>query len=334
MTRASRAKRALRGLALLSGAVALAASCVPVTEELNPRGAILIRTEPSPTTRGAPLTTSDGWTVYVEDIVVMALFSAGVGDVGSGNIEEQLFRASEPTEAIIRAVQAGPAAAQLRYTRWRIGRPRSSTEIGAGIDEGLRARFDAVGDGETLGNCGGITPNFRLGPSLHLRVRAEKGGRTVRLDLALLRSRIPSMTVRSVDVRANDLTPAPFPIVAEELFKNEQGALVFDDLARADSDGDGEITGQELCDTRVPLVPSQDADASPDADANPDANANADANADADADANADASAGADADANADASADAGADANADAGPTTIPLVEVLRTRANRLFGP
>lgn len=312
---------ARRALAAASIAMALRATsaCVPATEELRPRGALLVRTEPSPAARGAPMITADGWTVYVEDLVLMILLSAAADEVGSGDTQERLVRGSAPTETLVRAIQAGPALAQARLTRWRVGRPREATEIDEGISEEVVARFARTGDGERAGTCGGIPANFRVGPSVSVRVRAERDGRVVRLDLAVLRGLLPAVAQVPAVVAPNQSVPATVPIVAERLFTDDDGVIRFDAFAAADTDGDGFLTPDELCDALTPPLPGDAGDG--------DAEAGA---ADADAGVgDAEAPDGDTGDVGAPDAADAG-----DAGSRRPPLLDTLRTRASRLLGP
>jgi hypothetical protein len=77
-----------------------------------------------------------------------------------------------------------------------------------------------------------------------LVVRGERAGAVVRLDLAIGDTGASASDL-TVNVAPNALVKARVEVAAEALF-SEEGRLVFDDVANADTDGDGTVSPLEL----------------------------------------------------------------------------------------
>jgi len=233
--------RSMRALAV-SALVGLAA-CVPAAAETEPRGAVGLRTEPSAGSRGETFQTSDGWDVTVETFVLQVAVSAATHDpeypeqVGGGDI---VFRGGAREDLVVVGVRAGPAFGLVTFT-WATASDGIGTltaEI-RDVPPEIVQRFLAPPLGGSLDG-----PTFVIGPSMIVVGRAQKGERRVGFDLAL---RAPiERHAAPVVVEANALALAPTRIVVEALFTNEAGELVFDDVAVADSNGDGVLTPEEL----------------------------------------------------------------------------------------
>ncbi len=257
--------------------IAALLSCVPASEKAPPAGAIGVVTEPSAAARGDPFTTADGWTVRIEGFALQLLLNASsttndaTGFGGYGSSEAHRFDASKSTEIFAPGVRAGAATATIklngRYVRdGDDGYDDRSVTFGLTPD--VDARFLARADvypGALL--HGSYEPS--LGPSIRLKVRAERGGRVVAFDLTFYadsgyfghfgpvgdggsppdfgphgRDSIPNF---SREVQGDALVTAPLRIVAEALFVDETtSALAFDDFAKADVDNDGVLTGAEF----------------------------------------------------------------------------------------
>jgi hypothetical protein len=250
----------------LAVVLGVASACVPRTAAVAPRGAIAIATVPSPGSRGEPFVTTDGWTVRVEQLVLLARFSAtsghGTGDPRelkprTGEARAWLFRASDPVEPIVRAIDEGPARALIEF---EVGfaifggglhvneEPR---RIVRAVDGALEQRFREAADNEGERCVRGDAECFEFGPSFHLVATAERGTRTERVDLAPLYGGIGRISIseeREVPtvVVANELTRVELPVRAEALFTDEEGTLLFDDIAGADTNGDGIVSTAEL----------------------------------------------------------------------------------------
>jgi hypothetical protein len=262
----------VRGLA-----AAVAIACVPSTNTTGskPRGGITVVTVPSPATRGETFVTSDGWTVHVETLVLCANVEAYLNgllpDGGSfhaadwgddplsgdnppreGEGSAWLFRASDPIEAVIRAVQVGPANVSLGSRCYRYGKYDEAPLV-RDLSPPIQARFTRAADG-----CEDDRPPRSRecytvgGPALYVSAEGTKDERSLKLDVTLPRGALnrpdlgEPLRLPTVLVQANQLTRMKVGIDAERLFTISSNKLVFDDIARADMDGDGNVTGREL----------------------------------------------------------------------------------------
>lgn len=239
------------------GAVVAFTACVPASEALPPAGAGGFATQPSPATRGEPFVTEDGWTVRIEKVVLSCWVTTAppLGSsyngrrYGSGG---WLFDASKPVALYAPEVSIGPAVVDisLRGNYVYVGRDNNresrrildvSPEVversNAPPDEG----FEDAYFGDDLRYPAGD------GPSVLLAVRAERAGRVERLDLALGITSYSGFGGRfSVDIVEDTVVTRPVGVSVEELFRDGKGRLAFDELAAADTDGDGTITIAEL----------------------------------------------------------------------------------------
>jgi hypothetical protein len=270
------AAQAVRRIAVACAILALVpAACVPATDESAPRGAVGLVTHPSAATFGEPFVTSDGWTVHVETLAIQAFFVAVPNDGKEGGFGgTYIFRASDEQQFVVPGIPAGRAKATLTLTR-RLITPGDDPGLADppalhGVEPALDARFGRAGDGDIFLDVppgvvglpgeadagadstknGGST---NLGPSLVLVARGEKAGRTVRLDVSF--DGVASAHDQFVDVKADALTNTRLLVRAEALFTREDGFLTFDDVARADLDGDGNISAAELRHFDVPSCP-------------------------------------------------------------------------------
>jgi hypothetical protein len=229
-----------------------AAACVPATDEREPRGAAGFLTDPSPASRQEPFTTSDGWTVRIETLAMNATVyayaqSAGGGYSGGGG-EGYLFDGAAATQIFVPALPVGRynVNAQFSYGYVYDGRVSQRYE-NFGVDEDVERRMTTRAD---------VPPdayNSDYAPSIVIIASAERLGRVVRLDAGLATSTFYSSgsgigTGPSVEVRANTVALLRLGVHAEALFDRE-GALVFDDIAAADRNGDGRVTEAELAAT-------------------------------------------------------------------------------------
>lgn len=239
----------------------LLAGCVPPTDELAPAGAAGFVTEPSPASRGEPFTTDDGWTVRFEELVLQGwAVATPVDETRDGyrqDAEPTRWNARDRTQIFARAMFVGP---------WRVNvTPFSvyysplhrddATVLSQNVDPKLARRFiePANDDVIDIGSSGT--------PVAVMIVRAEKEGRSIRLDAALSRSSTSSAEIERaprIEVRANALTTLPLTISAERLFlasSRETGAgerVEFEPFAAADADGDGNLTNDELRSATAP----------------------------------------------------------------------------------
>lgn len=221
-------------------ATATIAACVPASEKLPPRGAAGFDTVPSAATTGEPFTTTDGWTVRVEKLVIQTSVAASLPNLGYGTSMPYVFDAQKPASVYARALPVGSVTVSLAlYGRY------ISTEgdyrdrvVPINVDDETNERFNRLPD---EGEDSGYTP----GPSVILAVHAERDGRVVTFDMAL---NVTSAGVRSfdeafgipVEVREDSLSTVELPIDAALFFP------VFDDVAASDADGDGTVTALEL----------------------------------------------------------------------------------------
>ncbi|MBX3225804.1 MAG: hypothetical protein KIT84_30495 [Labilithrix sp.] len=255
-----------RALALL-----VLGACVPATEELNPRGGVVARLSPSAETAGTSFTSVDGWTVTIERFAVRASVSAQVLRVESdrpygygGGGYPRILAPNDACELKLTAMSPGPAAAYIELrSRYAEYEPLAGESL-CGIDDDLRERFDRRADGSSRYEASFPGEfEYRSTPSLVLLARAEKAGRALRLELGLDAELYGPTKAGLVPVTivANEGAPIRVRVDAAALFvpPERRGQQIrFDDVAAADADGDGVVTGGELAD--VDLVDCEPVD--------------------------------------------------------------------------
>lgn len=219
----------------------LVASCVPASEKLPARGAAGFDTVPSAATTGEPFTTSDGWTVRVEKLVIQTSVAASLPNRGYGTSIPWIFDAQKPASVYARALPVGPITVSLSlYGRYISDRDTEYFDRveRIDVDDETNARFNRLPD---EGQDSGYTP----GPSVLLVFRAERDGRVVTGDMALnVTAAGPASFDEAfgipVEVREDALATVQLPIDAATFFPD------FDDIAASDADGDGTVTAIEL----------------------------------------------------------------------------------------
>ena len=235
----------------------LAIACVPSTVETNPAGGIEVRVHPSAASRGEPFTTSDGWTVTVERLAVQGDFVA-TSLKGDGVHGAFTFSTATEQSLVIVAVPVGVAVVTPALSGRLIGGEApmvlSDAPASHGIDADLNARFERLADSST--GSGDASPTSTVlfdggpikleqGPAFVLAAHGSKGDRTVRFDLSVADFESPSGA--TLKVAADALTPVDFTAHAEALFgREDDGAVIFDDIVAADTDGDGVVSPAEL----------------------------------------------------------------------------------------
>lgn len=265
---------------VLAAASVLAFGCVPASDELPPTGAAGFVTAPSPATRGEPFTTDDGWLLRIEKVALSVWVQAsgasydydGIYDgrrYGSGG---WLFDAARPTVVYAPEISPGgvSVSAMLRGNYLFVGRenPRDRRRL-VGVAPEIAARFNQPPDEGFDDSYGGLYGRYPSGdgPSILLAVRAERAGRTERMEIVLaVETYSGSTTSRGVllNVREDDVVAGTLDIRAEELFRGGAGRLAFDEFAAADVDHDGTVTIAELraarttckCPVTAPAHPS------------------------------------------------------------------------------
>lgn len=280
-------RRVVRHVALSLALCSTLAACVPSTEESDPRGALGLTTVPSAGSRGEPFVTTDGWTIYVEELALLASIVGGAVDKRSESDNPEvlesshqgpyLFRASSPESFVAPGLPIGPGIVRLPLSRLEAGHVRTTAEPRdaetRNVPPELVARF--VRPSESFPPTSAPSSAFELGPSIVLVARAEKGDRVVRIDFAFHGAFRPFDGV-PLEIRANALNSAPVSVVAENLFAGLLGyeipcnagstedpaeqtpipsfssSPVFDDLASTDTDGDGILSAVELRTERAP----------------------------------------------------------------------------------
>lgn len=245
-------ERVLRRFIGAIAVVATAASCVPPGAQPDPRGAIGVTAEPSAATRGEPFVTTDGWTVRIERLVLFAMLTAVEANATEGEPAEGLFlwNAGERTELILRAVRAGPRVVQAQLqgeVHFSVEGSPPSFYTNMDVDPALEDRFRLPPDGLEAADVG----RFPKQPGVLLAVRAEKGDRSIRLDVSLVGR--DAKLRQPIEVRADTITFVELEVLAERLFilDPETESTGIQEIADADHDGDGVVTGAELRETIV-----------------------------------------------------------------------------------
>jgi hypothetical protein len=247
------------------------AACVPSTDESDPRGAVALDLTPSPASKGEPFVTSDGWTVHVDLLAVQIFFVVVPHDGEQGGLGGMyVFRASDSQRFVVVAIPATAASTNLTLVSRFIEDAANGLKYNGladppeshGVDRALDDRFEGrseasepLADGGVLdaavidGRRGPLNapsgpPDDDRGPSVILDARAEKDGRVVHLGVTF--DQAWDGLNGTTDVVADSLVSVSFPVRAEALFQRSDGALVFDDIAAADLDHDGEISPDEF----------------------------------------------------------------------------------------
>jgi hypothetical protein len=236
----------------LLGAIA----CVPATADPDPHGAVEVRVHPSPASRGEPFSTSDGWTVTVERLAVEADFVA-TPTAATAVHSAFTFSAAEDQSMIVVAVPAGPAVVVPLLSGRFIGGMEpmvlSDEPASHGVDAALSDRLERLADSAEAveepsvdaARDAGFFDFGPQGPAFILAARGTKGDKTVRFDLSVADLASPSGA--PLRIAADALTPVDFTAHAEALFTSEDdGAVIFGDIAAADTDGDGVVSPAEL----------------------------------------------------------------------------------------
>jgi hypothetical protein len=262
-----------RRVATIAAALVLVlalATCVPAGTDESPHGAAGIMIRPSPASRGQPLATADGWTIWVDRLAVQVLISAhDVSSSYTGGGALYAFSAASDQQFVIRALPVGQVLVGVSLT----GLENDETEAiladppaAHGIGPDIAARFqeqpDSVDpDGMPLGlrdlDAGFESSSFgglSFGPTIVIAVHAEKGERIVTFDLSLGEPDRDERR-RPLSIQPNAVANIDVPLDVEALFTNEAGVVVFDDIAAADIDGSGQISPEELRRLNVPPCP-------------------------------------------------------------------------------
>lgn len=227
-------KRAL----VLPLVVAALAACVPASEELPATGAAGFDLTPSPETASGTYVTADGWTVHVERFFVQVSVSATPLNLGYGNSEPYVFDATKPAQVFAPALPVGPARVNISL----YGRYPSYSDNDY-VDRVERINVDEETNDRFKGVRGADANVVYLGPSVIAVLRAENASRTVTLDAALRITTAPSFDDERgfrVEIPEDGIGAVPLFVHVEGLFGS------FDDVAAADANGDGRVTGEEL----------------------------------------------------------------------------------------
>lgn len=232
------------------------AGCVPASEPHEPAGAAGFVTEPSPASRGEPFTTDDGFTLHFEELVLQAYTSVSPAErverSYSAGTDRFRWNARDRVELFATALFVGPWRVRVElYDGLSSSSDESDDVVDRGVDPKLARRFrESADEGEEEQLDFGI--RLRHGPAALIILRAEKDGRSVRLDAAIGPSLYSTGNLDggpAFDVQANALVVRPLAISAERLFlgTTTQGQrFEFEPFAAADGDGDGHVTTDEL----------------------------------------------------------------------------------------
>ncbi len=236
-----------------AGALAVLASCVPADTRPVP-GTLTMTVSPSPAVANG-LVTADGWAV-VFDRVLVSMGNAGLGDTCANYGEANYDRILDVTK------QSGQKLGILHGigecdVDFRVEGPSVDALLGDGVTPDDKTRLRTPG-GDHYVKLGGI--------AAEIAVSATRAGVTKRFQLSL-RSRIryrdctlvPDSGKLAVDLKSTvDLT-YDLRIEAEAVLRDDVDAAAafrFDPFAKADTNGDGLVTLEEL--RAVPIATVRD----------------------------------------------------------------------------
>lgn len=247
---------------------ALVAACVPATEDTDPRGGVVARLVPSAETSGKTFQSHDGWNVTIDKFAVRAMLMAErpVGDTddfsgfigGSGRI--WIVAASERCELQAVAISVGPAVAYVSLAPRFSGFEKFKDELVCdAVDRQLLPYFERKADSAFPKYDSDSFDSFQNSPSLVLLAHAEKGGRTIRLELAIDSHSFRRDSAKGqtpTTIVANQGALVRIAVDASALFRENQrddsSDVSFDHVADADANGDGLVTGAELSAAKEP----------------------------------------------------------------------------------
>lgn len=252
----------MKRLACVLAAVSIGVACVPPTEKRNPAGAAGFVTEPSAAARGGALTSSDGWTVVFDKLIVQASVTVEPFDfdpTDSGSADRWFLNGRVAQSFFTRALETGNWAVRAELGQGYFPEPDEDDDhffepvMNLGLQDEDVPRFRRPAD-VSASAVGG-----RSGPSILVSLHATKGTREARLD-ATIAEPVPEASLSKEArfelraVRADTVAAGPLGIAPEKLLYRPDGVFVFDPIANADTDGDGRVTALEL--SRAPSEPA------------------------------------------------------------------------------
>ncbi len=246
----------------------LACTCVPPTDDRDPRGAAGVRTAPSEATRGTPFVTDDGWTVTIDALYlrtqVLAFGEVGADDdddAATGGFEQYLWDAREPQELWAPGVAEGQATVRLELSPGYVPAEVQSAapnELLRGIPDAILRRFTTPEDADS----GPLEAGFDTSsPAVVLVATGEKSGRKVVLDVGFATSSAGGGVDADdprVDVVRDDVRFTSLRIEGEHLFALGGDGIrrfqPFADAEAAQKVRSGRVTGRDLVAVRLPCL--------------------------------------------------------------------------------
>ncbi len=246
----------MRTLALVA---ALAAGCVPSTEDnVDPRGAAGARFLPNAVARGAPFLSSDGWTITIDRIALVAQVTAQGQTNGSGGYV--VWDGSQTAETWVPALAVGACAVNVRLEGVFLGPDRSISLERAGVLQASKIAPEVAAIVFTTPDNASATlavstafGRVAQGPAIVFAAHAVRGGQRMMIGLSLA----AAFTVTTDPARVvlltipqDDVLFAQYEVRPELIFTSgtDATAIAFEPLAEADRRGnnDGIISADEL----------------------------------------------------------------------------------------
>ncbi|NOU32266.1 MAG: hypothetical protein HOO96_30540 [Polyangiaceae bacterium] len=241
--------RTLVPVALLAAAAGGAVyACLPA-DDRPPPASLTVTVSPSPKTLGG-FDTSDGWSVRF-DRVLMGFGGASLSDTCTAYSEANYDRIFDLGSDAPQKVSTLYAIGECDM-RFRVGVPSSDALLGERVDDADKTRMRTPGSDPYLpiggislevsgtGKKAGVQKTFHF--TFRPRVRFDRCGIEVDGGVADAGS--------SVSLKSGEVQQANVRIEAESLFRDSTNANLshfrFDPFAAADTNGDGEITLDEL----------------------------------------------------------------------------------------
>jgi hypothetical protein len=238
------------------GLVALVEACVPADDRPTP-GSVTFTVSPSPAVANG-VVTADGWKIGFERVLI-GIGSARLGDGCNSYSEANYDRVLDVTKESGQKLSILHGIGQCDI-RFRVGTPSSDALLGAGVTE----------DDKSAMRTPGADPYVPLnGIALSVAGVATRGDVTKRFTL-VFRPRVRYANCRldadasiAVDLQSNVDQVFDIRIEGEAVLRDDVDAstarLRFDPFAAADTNGDGNVTLDEL--RQVPISSIKDAGA-------------------------------------------------------------------------
>ena len=235
-------------------------ACVPAAEETDPAGGADVTMVPSAATTGVPFQTPDGWTVTITHVALRAMAGDSVTDPTQGNDYAGggygpwgVVAVTPECHLRVTGAGAGDVASIAILTASVFPNYIDTPLPPCGLDAATLKRFEELADQASTDTTSPVLPN------LIIAADAVKGDRHITISAAMNLAAASPQNTAFVVIEANAGAAVRFPVNAETLFiPAEDYGVSMDEIAAADANADGIVTGVELDEATEDCVASTD----------------------------------------------------------------------------